>query len=516
MAFILAFVFRAFVVEAFVIPTGSMAPTLLGQHADVTCPQCGYQFNADVGKAANSPVGAAYSTTLTCSMCSYPIKTNAARQTRPGDRILVHKFIYNFSEPKRWDVVVFKNPSNPQDNFIKRLVGLPNEKLCIIDGNVYTQPLDKPDTPWQIQRKADREVVQRTVWQPVYHSEFYPLDEGKSSLSRGSAYSWRFPWIAQDPDQFERTQRTWLNYDGKKPATLNFDYMGMLNSQINYYGNAVGWYPYSQLNGMRQIEPIEDIRMAINVVPKPQADKQAEHLGLIFQTTGRVEGVHAVPIRATLAQNGKITIATGPSGLRAIDTSTQWKVRASEQFQPLPNDKASKIEFWFVDQQVSLWINQQKILSWEFEVPMQTLLQRIRPQTYPNTSVQIQGTPATITQLDLDRDLFYSTRPNMTKEALGGIYKSGTELHGKPVAIEPDQFYCLGDNSPFSHDGRYWSTVNPWIEKRLFVNKKQVIGLVPRELMIGKAFFVYFPAPHRLTPTSPGVVPNFGDVRFIH
>ena len=46
-AFILAFVFRAYVVEAFVIPTGSMAPTLLGEHLDVVCQQCGYRFSVD-------------------------------------------------------------------------------------------------------------------------------------------------------------------------------------------------------------------------------------------------------------------------------------------------------------------------------------------------------------------------------------------------------------------------------------------------------------------------------------
>src|SRR4051812_14167522 len=43
-AFILAFVFRAFVVEAFVIPTGSMAPTLLGAHMRFQCEDCGYGF----------------------------------------------------------------------------------------------------------------------------------------------------------------------------------------------------------------------------------------------------------------------------------------------------------------------------------------------------------------------------------------------------------------------------------------------------------------------------------------
>src|SRR6476659_5463063 len=39
-AFILAFLFRTFVAEAFVIPTGSMATTLMGRHKDVQCPNC--------------------------------------------------------------------------------------------------------------------------------------------------------------------------------------------------------------------------------------------------------------------------------------------------------------------------------------------------------------------------------------------------------------------------------------------------------------------------------------------
>src|SRR5687767_15890606 len=46
-AFILAFVFRAFVVEAFVIPSGSMAPTLLGAHMRYRCEDCGYQFDVN-------------------------------------------------------------------------------------------------------------------------------------------------------------------------------------------------------------------------------------------------------------------------------------------------------------------------------------------------------------------------------------------------------------------------------------------------------------------------------------
>ena len=40
----LAFAIRYFVVEAFKIPTGSMAPTLLGEHKDVKCPNCSWFF----------------------------------------------------------------------------------------------------------------------------------------------------------------------------------------------------------------------------------------------------------------------------------------------------------------------------------------------------------------------------------------------------------------------------------------------------------------------------------------
>ena len=44
-AFILAFTFRAFVMEAFRIPTGSMAETLMGAHFRLRCTQCGCQYN---------------------------------------------------------------------------------------------------------------------------------------------------------------------------------------------------------------------------------------------------------------------------------------------------------------------------------------------------------------------------------------------------------------------------------------------------------------------------------------
>ena len=45
---VLVLLLKAFLAEAFVIPTGSMATTLLGYHRDATCPQCGYPFRVNM------------------------------------------------------------------------------------------------------------------------------------------------------------------------------------------------------------------------------------------------------------------------------------------------------------------------------------------------------------------------------------------------------------------------------------------------------------------------------------
>ena len=72
-----------------------------------------------------------------------------------------------------------------------------------------------------------------------------------------------------------------------------------------------------------------------------------------------------------------------------------------------------------------------------------------------------------------------------------------------------DQFFTLGDNSPASKDGRMWTRVDPWIAEVF----DPTVGVVHRDLMMGQAFFVYFPAPRKAFGRVP--VPNFGEMRFI-
>jgi signal peptidase I len=58
--------------------------------------------------------------------------------------LIVNEISYRFSNPRRGDVIVFRYPRNPQEYFIKRVIGLPGEKIQIKDGNVYIYNIDNP------------------------------------------------------------------------------------------------------------------------------------------------------------------------------------------------------------------------------------------------------------------------------------------------------------------------------------------------------------------------------------
>ena len=125
-ALFLAFLFKTFEAEAFVIPTGSMAPTLMGRHKDVNCSQCGYNFQVSASEE--------YFGDETPSL-----KTDKKAPSFTGDRILVSKMTFDQRDVARWDVSVFRAPNDPKVNFIKRFVGLPNENLRIQYGDIFVQ-----------------------------------------------------------------------------------------------------------------------------------------------------------------------------------------------------------------------------------------------------------------------------------------------------------------------------------------------------------------------------------------
>ncbi len=51
--------------------------------------------------------------------------------------LIIDEISYRFNAPERGDIVVFKYPRNPSEYFIKRIIGLPGEKVEVKDGSVY-------------------------------------------------------------------------------------------------------------------------------------------------------------------------------------------------------------------------------------------------------------------------------------------------------------------------------------------------------------------------------------------
>ncbi len=173
-AFILALLFRAFLAEAFVIPTGSMAPTLMGAHKDIDCDRCGISFRCGASVERKIPVTREVVVATICPNCRHTNPLDLAGQSNDatfnGDRILVSKFSYALKEPQRWDVIVFKYPGNPKQNYIKRLVGLPGEILSIRYGDVYTRPLDAESQTNEILRKPpDKLLAMRQLVYDTHH-----------------------------------------------------------------------------------------------------------------------------------------------------------------------------------------------------------------------------------------------------------------------------------------------------------------------------------------------------------
>lgn len=571
-AFILAFVFRAYVVEAFVIPTGSMAPTLLGQHMRVRCQECGYGYTVD--PARDGPADGI--TEYYCPMCHFPNRPAAGTRVSAGDRILVHKYLYSLSQPRRYDVVVFKSPPKPYTNYIKRLVGLPGQATVIIEGNVYynaelTEPTEgwARHDGWRIARKTDPRQnpdafkIQRTVWQPLYHSEYVPLDFPGHEEVRDDV--WHVPWLValeggqrvgdwktveRDlPDRFRQTVEELDPRDGfvhtsAKRGVIRFDF------GLAWVGGP-GYFPYSQMqsggvprhrgNVVANIDhAIEDVRVAATFQP------DQEGLSARLRTTARLDdeaGVMRVLI-AEVAADGTVRLLRKAS----VDATAEEPIGEAAQVEPFEAGKPRRVELWYVDQEASVWVDGERVLVEEFDLPMEALLSRPGPGELlpdgrsgagglrtPDIAIEVEGAPVSLHHVHVDRDLYY-VQQNYYKSRddpdtdlahmLTGdpgrslVVKDGEDgTCGGPVFLGADQFFCLGDNSPFSKDSRVWNSVNPWVLERSFeqeLSEADAVGIVPRRLMMGKAFFVYFPAPYGMNPGAMPFFPNFGDMRFIH
>lgn len=162
LAYLLAMFIRSFVFELFMIPTGSMTPTLIGDSAGEVA---FYDYDEDgiedvvyTFRASGSRILTDLQVFLMNQDGTYKdlifiegvppdnIRQLAASSTRRTDMIIVNKFAYWFSKPERGDIAVFKVPYRPEREgvrweidkpvYIKRVVGLPGEELIVQPSNL--------------------------------------------------------------------------------------------------------------------------------------------------------------------------------------------------------------------------------------------------------------------------------------------------------------------------------------------------------------------------------------------
>ncbi len=548
-AFALAFLFKTFEAEAFVIPTGSMAPTLMGRHKDVVCPECGYRYsasgsdeadrNGSVKRKRDGSIDESWQVVgCTCPNCRFYMNVDPLDQevsespSYSGDRIWVSKVPYHLSEPSRWDVIVFRFPEEAETYYIKRLVGLPNETVRIFHGDIYSK--GPSDSDFVLQRKPPDKV--RAMAQIVHDSDHV----SPTLLKRGWPPRWRAmsadknsgAWRASDDTRSYSTdgssdEPTWIRYEHRVPSFGAWD--AMLNDRWS-----PGREPRPQLitdfyafntrvlrAGAEETPGMLGLHWVGDLIVDCELDVQGESGEALFEL-----------VKAGRHFRAAIDVATGDATL-TIDGRSDWRRTAKTSVRG-PGKR--RVMFANVDRQLILWVDDKVV---EFDKPATYDEQGDdHPQAGSDggdlapAGIGSKGAWLAVNHLRVLRDIYYiaddriSAIPINDYHRTGGIvpilrsdelaaFFSTPEHWSNPagsvfdarqevkVDLGSDQFFVLGDNSPASSDARFWMRGH----------------YVDRKLLIGKALYVYWPHPLDLaiplTNISVPLLPNIGGMGFI-
>ena len=517
-AFILAFLFRTFEAEAFVIPTGSMAPTLYGRHKETNCTQCDYKITVgasdEVIRGTSLLGDGARVKTAICPNCGFENPQILDELAFNGDRILVNKYPYEFGDPDRFDVFVFKYPEDPKTNYIKRLVGLPGELIRIRGGNVYKVTTEAGE---EILRKAP--TKQRTLQIPVYDDRHPPTKlieagwpERWKSMQSGeigqlgkwsdSSEGWSSDAKTRSyTSSVDETELTWLRYRHYFPSPRNW-FTATNGHDLKPEASLIADFcAYNAYTG-------EDIMGNITTA-------QSVDLGKYW--------VHDLTINfdleiSEIAAEGQIVleICEGTSWYRCSIDPTSGEAQLSEiniqldgrekelatAATPITGTGNYSMTFANVDDRLCLWVNNTLV---DFGEAASLEIAGATANTFPEQTdltpigIATSGVSAKVSNLLLERDLYYRADfspytanysgnerfEGRLEDALSDpdewadIYlESADQYDVLDIQVGPNHYLALGDNSPRSLDGRLWN------EKR---------RSVPREYLVGKAFFTYWP-----------------------
>ncbi len=569
-AFVLAFLFRTFEAEAFVIPTGSMAPTLMGQHKDTTCNKCGFSFRVSASQEEppdyiTSPAERASwparhrVMAFTCPNCRYQMRFGEGAPDGPvpppsykGDRLLVGKLSYEVGDPKRWDVAVFKFPESARINFIKRVAGVPNETVVISHGDVLTSAEEFTDAA--IDPRSALQLKQEGA-APISAQEVAALRQaGTLTIARKSPdkvqailqtvydnnYQLSEPWLTKfaprwSPGEPERDQ-SWQALDGGKAfqceAGGDDDRWLVYRHQIP---SAADWL--AALKAQESAPPIKVSSHLITDFYAYNTGVSADNMSssrshdrfypgetpdqnwvgdLSLDCRLQTQGGEGEAILA-LVEGGciftcRIELSSGQASF-SISRDPSFKATAPT---PVRGAGSHHVEFANIDDELFLWVDGKPI---EFEGrygPLNNVVPTaddLRPARVGSRGAAIQ-----VSDLRVRRDVYY-TDPQLDGGApLFGASNFFSEpnhwgefahLPGVAYVLGEDEYLMLGDNSPQSKDSRLWLHRGADGRQEYYVK---------RDLMIGKALYIYWPHSFDRLPKTDiwfPFFPNFGGMGFV-
>lgn len=539
-AVILALLFRAFEAEAFVIPTGSMATTLLGRHKDVLDEYTGYEYTVGSSSELDRDTNRQFTNVVEAIDPLYHRQTDiSANPSYSGDRILVSKFAYDFASPKRWDVIVFKYPEDPHVNYIKRLIGLPGETVRIYHGDIY---IKKPgESEYQIARKPP--AKQMTLQRLVYDTN-YPcvILEEAGFPDRLEAYppETQSQWVKQGDKGYlcqPEGELTWLRYRHVLPDNARQSrYWAMAEtgqqidtaeareqcSQLITDFNSYNTYGLSHRNHFRNTSGLHWV-----------GDLTVECEAEITSETG--------VLSLDLVEGGThfrcdIDVATGQATLSAAADKIAFDQEGPIAAQtPVKGAGTYSLRFANSDDELRLWVNDRLIdfgapVTFSPQGPVEPAWSEEDPGDLLPVGIGTDSVQMTLRWVRVYRDTYYIADGLQYDRGRSSRTLLDYDLAGHPgwndpsdndifevmvsppswnetnlfatrreaiFDLEENQFFPLGDNSAESQDGRLWSIGQQY---------------VPRHMLIGKALFVYWP--HSKNKPVP-YFPNFSRMKFI-
>ena len=488
--------FRTFLVEGYMISTGSMAPALLGYHKRVVCPKCAHEFaygvayDSDSGRVVDGsqPGETPAPDVVSCPNCGQRAIDIARVPPNQGDQLLVHKDVYAFQSPQRWEVVVFRNPYELTQAYVKRVVGLPGETVRIDGGEIYVNG--------ELARKGlDDQRAMRVL---VYDHDHEPRNDGgwESRWATPSAEpQWRrdgqaFVLDSSGADQEMQwlTYRHWIRSGGLHETAVPVP--ADLQVAVPFSALPVKYDPESRLLSCMGVLSDGERDRLLSLSDDPRFQRAVErlyresHFSPVLDDYGYNHWHGGTPKAAVrdLMISAEVTIGNG-EGKFAVQMTDGGKIyelvidaRAREMrlglahdAKPvhttrLPDDFLGRqvlVEMSLFDQQVLVALDGQPVFRpWRIEAPDQSV-----PAPRKPVRLGAAGFAVRVDHLRLFRDVYYTQTEEQSEYELAD-----------------GEYYVLGDNSPVSHDSRRWP--HPAVHERLFLGKPFVVHLPSRQARI--------------------------------